>query len=118
MPKITDRLADKLTPALLKSLSDRSLRKKDLAEQLGVTATHLSRTLTAANFKRVPAPDYAIRKAAALLYRARGDNRLVIAQKVADKLLSIETACKLAVCSERTMRRYLAKLLLTEGLHA
>ena len=110
MPKITDRLADKLTPAMLKKLTNRSVRKKDLAEELGVTATHLSRTLTASNFKRVPAPDYARRKAAALLYRARGDNRLVIAQKVAAKTLDIETACTLAQCSERTMRRYLAKL--------
>ena len=110
MPKTTNTLTEKLTPEILQNLTDRKIRKKDLAEQFQVTATHLSRTLTANNFKRLPAPAYASRKAAALLYRARGDNRLVIAQKVDNKTLDIETACKLAVCSERTMRRYLAKL--------
>ena len=110
MPKMTDTLTDKLTPEILQKLTNREVRKKDLAEQFQVTATHLSRTLTANNFKRLPAPAYAGRKAAALLYRARGDNRLVIAQKVDDRTLDIETACKLAMCSERTMRRYLAKL--------
>jgi AraC-like DNA-binding protein len=110
MPKRTNTLAHKLTPDILDQLQSRSVKHQDIAEQLNVSPTHLSRTLAEQKFKRTPSPDVIERKKASLIYRARAENRQVIAQKVVNKTLDIKTAQEIANCSERTLRRYMAKI--------
>lgn len=110
MPKITNRLIDKLTPAHAEGLANRTVKQKDLAKELKVTSTHLSRTLSEQGYKRTPSPEVQRRKAASALASARLDNRQTIAEKVLSKTLNITTAAKLANCSERTLHRYIAKI--------
>lgn len=107
MPKIKETLLDKLTLPVIAAMQDRTVKHKDLALRFGVTATHLSRTLTANNFKRTPSAEYAARKKATLIYQARAENRRALAKKIAEGGMSIEVASKIANCSTRTMHRYL-----------
>jgi Fic family protein len=110
MPKRTNTLAHKLTPDILNELQSRSVKHRDIAKQLSVSPTHLSRILAEQKFKRTPSPDVIERKKASLIYRARAENRQVIAQGVVNGTLDIKTAQEIADCSERTIRRYIAKL--------
>lgn len=110
MPKKYDTLVSKITPEVIKELKARKLKQTDLAKTLNVSQTHLSRTLATLNYKRTPSPEVIVRKQASTIYQARSENRQVIAQKVSDKTLDIKTAQEVAGCSERTLRRYIAKL--------
>jgi transcriptional antiterminator len=110
MPKTHNTLVQKLTPEIIKSLQLRTVKQKDLAQQLQVSQTHLSRTLAELNYKRTPSPNVATRKKATLIFQARAENRQLIAQKVVEKSLDIAAAKEVANCSERTIRRYIAKL--------
>ena len=110
MPKRTNTLVHKLTPEVINQLKSRQLKHQDLAKQLNVSPTHLSRTLAEQKFKRTPSPDVIERKKASLIYQARAENRQGIAKKILNGTLDIKTAQEIASCSERTLRRYMAKL--------
>ena len=110
MPKNTNTLALKLTSDIIDKLQSRSVKHRDIAEELKVSPTHLSRTLAEKNYKRTPSPLVIQRKNTSLLYQTRAESREALAKRVIDKLLDLKEAQELAGCSERTLRRYVAKL--------
>lgn len=104
------KLADKLTPERLEALRNRSMRRNTLAQELGVTPTHLSRTLTAIGFKGEKSPEVARRKAATKRHQKALAERKAVAEKLHKGTLDLAAAASEAGCSLRTMQRHLALL--------
>lgn len=117
MAKTKTPLIDRLDLPTLDKLHTRQITGAEVAAQLGVSGTHLSRVLSAEGFKKLPGPVLQKRKAITELVKTRHEYRQGLADKVAAKTITIEQACAKAKCSERTMWRYIAKgKALAEGL--
>lgn len=114
MPKSPQTLLDKFDPLMLMQLAWRIRSSKSVAEELGITETHLSRVLKAQKFKRIPGPVRQQRLANAALTQSRTEYREALAAKIKAGTLTMAAACKKASCHERTMFRYIAKLLAEE----
>lgn len=100
-------LAERLSKTMLQRLYDRKITNAQAADALGVSETHLSRTVAAIQGK-VPGVNAAVRAAATKLHHARRTTRTELAKKVLADQLTIAQAAKRAKVSERTMFRYVA----------
>jgi len=108
-PKGDGRTLEKrLTPRILKDLETRKRSNKEVAEELGVSETYLSRMVAARQAKE-PGMTPLLREAASKIYKARKQTREMLAKKVNKGHITLELAAKEAGCSVRTMYRYCAK---------
>lgn len=94
------------TEEIFHNLEQRKISSTEAARLLNVSLPHLSRTLAASNFKKIPATVAATRAKNSEAYKDRQTQRTHLAQQVKSKQLKIAEAAKLAGCSIRTLFRY------------
>lgn len=100
-------LLERLTKKMLADLQERKRRNRDVADELGVSETYLSRKIATLQAKN-PGETVAHRKAAQALFATRRGFREKLAKKILSSKgrLTIAQAAEEANCSERTMFRY------------
>lgn len=102
-------LADRITSDLLNRLQGREITTTQAARELGVSLTHLSRTLANVGFHKDPSEAVEGRKLAAIDFAERMEERKTLAEQIKFGRISFQQACEQANCSPRTMFRYLKK---------
>lgn len=107
MLKLT--LKERLTPALIKALEDRTLTNDQVADRLGVNPSYLSTVFNTLS-KKAPGKVREERKQMSKLVKSRKQIRIREAKKVLRGTRTLAQAAENAGCSERTMRRYVEQV--------
>lgn len=102
-------LKERLTPALVKALEDRTMTNAQVAALLDVHPSYLSTVFNTISRKKRGGTREA-REWMHELVQARREMRIREAKKVAAGKKTLEKAAKDANCSERTIRRYIEKV--------
>src|SRR4051812_44992413 len=101
MPKNSDTLVEKLLdPQILEKLHNRKLTGRALSSQLGVSETHLSRTLSREGFTKLPGPVLELRKRNSMLFQSRAAHRTHLAAMVVANEMTLPKAAAKANCTE------------------
>ena len=99
-------LRERITAQQREDLYNRRITTRELASQLGVSETHLSRTFPG----KIPGQAQATRKEKRVLLAARNEFRDKLAEDVIAGRLDRKKAALTANCSERTMWRHIANI--------
>ena len=100
-------LIDRLTASTLAKLRTRKMTNAEAAILYEVSETYMSRIVASIQDKE-PAHDFAARKAASKIFKARMETRAMLAKQVNKGEITLAKAMKQANCTERTIRRYMA----------
>mgnify|MGYP000965452289 CR=1 FL=1 len=97
-------LRERITAQQREDLYNRRITTREMASQLGVSETHLSRTFPG----KIPGQAQATRKEKRILLAVRNEFRDKLAAEVIAGRLDRRKAARTANCSERTMWRHIA----------
>ena len=107
--KPTKKLDERISEELLGKLQRREITTTQAAARLNVSLTHLSRTLSAAGFRKEPNPATLNRAQASIDYKVRIQQRQDLAKAVFSGAMTMKKACEMGRCSPRTLFRYRQK---------
>lgn len=99
-------LRERITAQQREDLYNRRITTREMASQLGVSETHLSRTFPG----KIPGQAQATRKEKRILLAVRNEFRDKLAAEVLAGRLDRRKAALTANCSERTMWRHIANV--------
>lgn len=101
---------ERLSKTLIAKLKARKVTTKEVAEQLGVHPTYLSKILAENGITKVKGPTVAARLKRSVLVQTRDEFRKELAKQVKTGKMTYTKAAKRAHCSERTIYRLVSEL--------
>lgn len=103
-------LKDRLDLPTVEALRTRKKTNREVAAELGVSETHLSRVLAEEGITKERGETIVARQGAAALFESRKELRTKLATKVNAGRMTVAKAAEEANCDERTIWRYVAKV--------